>query len=96
MKEGAKLIWAISRDAISRQIAAGPRSRTSAQNTTQAPCSSGNSSWLTETLKPIEVEASTRAPGWSASCRPLRAAMRLTSARCGTPTPLGRPVVPDV
>ncbi len=69
--------------------------RSSPAMTTVAPLSSGSSSWPIETSKPTETAARTRSPLAMGSCA-RRANARLTAARCGTATPFGFPVEPEV
>ncbi len=81
--------------AIVRTSCAGSRCAPGAASTSSAPDSSGAHSSHTEASKLKEVFWSTRSPAPSGNSSPIHA-MWLDSAPCGTATPFGLPVDPEV
>ncbi len=79
-----------------RRRSAGPsRSVSSWASTMRPPVVSGRKTSNAEMSKESEVDASQAAP----CCAPMTSVMacrNVPSARCGTSTPLGRPVEPEV
>ncbi len=63
--------------------------------TSVAPASSGAQNSHTDASKPMGVFCSRRSAGARGKARSIQA-IWLASARCGTPTPFGSPVEPEV
>ncbi len=75
--------------------AAGSRTVSRSARTSSAPVSSGTKISRLEMSKPKVVTDRKRSPGPMPNRSPM-SCTRLTSASCGTTTPLGRPVEPEV
>ncbi|SFY52140.1 hypothetical protein STEPF1_05410 [Streptomyces sp. F-1] len=80
---------------ISRPSRAGSRTASRSATTTVAPDTSGRNTSSREMSNPNVVTASHRSPSVRAICEPMDH-RKLRSAPCGTITPLGRPVEPEV
>jgi hypothetical protein len=80
---------------ISRTNAAGSRASRSVAMTVRPPVISGRNSSTAEMSNDADVCASHVSPG-PASSRSRNASSRLASWACGTSTPFGRPVEPEV
>ena len=75
--------------------ATGSRTTSRGASTTRAPCSNGRNNSRPAMSNPTVVTAANRSPSPSTN-RSCIAARKFTSAPCGTATPFGRPVDPDV
>ncbi|CAM5357244.1 hypothetical protein SGLAM104S_00281 [Streptomyces glaucescens] len=82
-------------DTASSHSAAGSRTTSRAATTTPAPLSSGTNSSRPAMSNPTVVTASRRSSAPRAN-RSRIDTRKLTSGPCGTTTPFGRPVEPDV
>lgn len=93
----AGVAWTTVTGAASSSFASRAPSRAVSRSTTRtvAPHASGTSSSSTAMSKEAVVTAATVSPAVSSSLRTMSRA-KLASARCGTVTPFGRPVEPEV
>ncbi len=92
--EGVAWTWDTRSDLMS-STAPGPRAASSPATTTRPPVTRGSSSSSAEMSNEREVRASHASPG-AAPSRSRMPSSRFASAECGTATPLGRPVDPEV
>ncbi|GAA3089162.1 hypothetical protein GCM10020001_000120 [Nonomuraea salmonea] len=93
--DGTKCATLTRASLISCARYAGSRCPPGLATTSVAPVTSGQKNSQTDTSKPYGVFCSTRSPGSSGSRRCIQAS-RFTTPACGTTTPFGRPVDPEV
>ncbi len=94
-RDGGRIMWVIRRSRR-KSVSAGPATRTSSgASTSLPPTVSAMVSSNTATSKPTEANWSTRLSVLR-SILSTAVAARLAMPSCGTTTPLGLPVEPDV